>query len=167
MPRAQPDTGHLDQFDLAILKWLALDGRMPVTELASKVGLSKTPCQIRVKRLQADGFILGFRAMLNPGKLGLEHIAFVEVRLSNTTEKALNAFNASVQCVPEIEQCHMIAGAFDYLLKVRTSDIRSYREVLGEVISALPYVASTSTHVSMEAVKDGAVLIGGEGAIDG
>ncbi|MFT4619276.1 MAG: Lrp/AsnC family leucine-responsive transcriptional regulator [Sulfitobacter sp.] len=167
MPRAQPDTGHLDQFDRAILKWLALDGRMPVTELASKVGLSKTPCQIRVKRLQADGFILGFRAMLNPGKLGLEHIAFVEVRLSNTTEKALNAFNASVQCVPEIEQCHMIAGAFDYLLKVRTSDIRSYREVLGEVISALPYVASTSTHVSMEAVKDGAVLIGGEGAIDG
>jgi Lrp/AsnC family leucine-responsive transcriptional regulator len=167
MPRAQPDTGHLDQFDRAILKWLALDGRMPVTELASKVGLSKTPCQIRVKRLQADGFILGFRAMLNPGKLGLEHIAFVEVRLSNTTEKALNAFNASVQCVPEIEQCHMIAGAFDYLLKVRTSDIRSYREVLGEVISALPYVASTSTHVSMEAVNDGAVLIGGEGAIDG
>jgi Lrp/AsnC family leucine-responsive transcriptional regulator len=167
MPRAQPDTGHLDQFDRAILKWLALDGRMPVTELASKVGLSKTPCQIRVKRLQADGFILGFRAMLNPGKLGLEHIAFVEVRLSNTTEKALNAFNASVQRVPEIEQCHMIAGAFDYLLKVRTSDIRSYREVLGEVISALPYVASTSTHVSMEAVKDGAVLIGGEGAIDG
>jgi Lrp/AsnC family leucine-responsive transcriptional regulator len=167
MPRAQPDAGHLDQFDRAILKWLALDGRMPVTELASKVGLSKTPCQIRVKRLQADGFILGFRAMLNPGKLGLEHIAFVEVRLSNTTEKALNAFNASVQRVPEIEQCHMIAGAFDYLLKVRTSDIRSYREVLGEVISALPYVASTSTHVSMEAVKDGAVLIGGEGAIDG
>lgn len=167
MPRAQPDAGHLDQFDRAILKWLALDGRMPVTELASKVGLSKTPCQIRVKRLQADGYILGFRAMLNPGKLGLEHIAFVEVRLSNTTEKALNAFNASVQRVPEIEQCHMIAGAFDYLLKVRTSDIRSYREVLGEVISALPYVASTSTHVSMEAVKDGAVLIGGEGAIDG
>ena len=167
MPRAQPDAGHLDQFDRAILKWLALDGRMPVTELATKVGLSKTPCQIRVKRLQADGYILGFRAMLNPGKLGLEHIAFVEVRLSNTTEKALNAFNASVQRVPEIEQCHMIAGAFDYLLKVRTSDIRSYREVLGEVISALPYVASTSTHVSMEAVKDGAVLIGGEGAIDG
>lgn len=167
MPREQSDAGHLDQFDRAILKWLALDGRMPVTELATKVGLSKTPCQIRVKRLQADGYILGFRAMLNPGKLGLEHIAFVEVRLSNTTEKALNAFNASVQRVPEIEQCHMIAGAFDYLLKVRTSDIRSYREVLGEVISALPYVASTSTHVSMEAVKDGAVLIDGEGAIDG
>jgi len=167
MPIKPPLVGHLDQFDRAILKWLALDGRLPVTELATKVGLSKTPCQVRVKRLQADGYILGFRAMLNPGKLGLEHIAFVEVRLTSTTESALKAFNTAVQRVPEIEQCHMIAGAFDYLLKVRTSDIRSYREVLGEVISALPHVAGTSTHVSMEAVKDGAVLIGGEGAIDG
>lgn len=167
MPIKPPLIGHLDQFDRAILKWLALDGRMPVTELATKVGLSKTPCQVRVKRLQADGYILGFRAMLNPGKLGLEHIAFVEVRLTSTTESALKAFNTAVQRVPEIEQCHMIAGAFDYLLKVRTSDIRSYREVLGEVISALPHVAGTSTHVSMEAVKDRAVLIGGEGAIDG
>lgn len=167
MPAPQAQTGQLDQFDRAILKWLALDGRLPVTELASKVGLSKTPCQVRVKRLQAEGYILGFRAMLNPGKLGLEHIAFVEVRLKDTTETALRAFNQAVARVPEIEQCHMIAGAFDYLLKVRTSDIRSYREVLGEVISALPHVASTSTHVSMEAVKDGAALEGGEGAIDG
>ncbi len=167
MPSKPPLIGHIDQFDRAILKLLALDGRMPVTELASKVGLSKTPCQVRVKRLQAEGYILGFRAMLNPGKLGLEHIAFVEVRLTSTTEAALKAFNQAVARVPEIEQCHMIAGAFDYLLKVRTSDIRSYREVLGEVISALPYVAGTSTHVSMEAVKDGAVLEGGEGAIDG
>lgn len=167
MPVPQAQTGQLDQFDRAILKWLALDGRLPVTELATKVGLSKTPCQVRVKRLQAEGYILGFRAMLNPGKLGLEHIAFVEVRLKDTTETALRAFNQAVGRVPEIEQCHMIAGAFDYLLKVRTSDIRSYREVLGEVISALPHVASTSTHVSMEAVKDGAALEGGEGAIDG
>ena len=105
---------------------------------------------------------MGFRAVLNPGKLGLEHIAFVEVRLNNTTEAALDAFNEAVQNVPEIEQCHMIAGAFDYLLKVRTASIRSYREVLGEVISALPHVAGTSTHVSMEAVKDAAVLDGVE-----
>ncbi|MBO6790070.1 MAG: Lrp/AsnC ligand binding domain-containing protein [Dinoroseobacter sp.] len=152
----------LDGYDCAILKYLARDGRLPVTELALKVGLSKTPCQVRVKRLQSEGYIMGFRAVLNPGKLGLEHIAFVEVRLNNTTEAALDAFNAAVQNVPEIEQCHMIAGAFDYLLKVRTASIRSYREVLGEVISALPHVAGTSTHVSMEAVKDAAVLDGVE-----
>lgn len=156
------EVGKLDGYDRAILKYLARDGRLPVTELALKVGLSKTPCQVRVKRLQSEGYIMGFRAVLNPGKLGLEHIAFVEVRLNNTTEAALDAFNAAVQNVPEIEQCHMIAGAFDYLLKVRTASIRSYREVLGEVISALPHVAGTSTHVSMEAVKDAAVLDGVE-----
>ena len=156
------EIGKLDGYDRAILKYLARDGRLPVTELALKVGLSKTPCQVRVKRLQSEGYIMGFRAVLNPGKLGLEHIAFVEVRLNNTTEAALHAFNEAVQNVPEIEQCHMIAGAFDYLLKVRTASIRSYREVLGEVISALPHVAGTSTHVSMEAVKDEAVLDGVE-----
>ena len=156
------EVGKLDGYDRAILKYLARDGRLPVTELALKVGLSKTPCQVRVKRLQSEGYIMGFRAVLNPGKLGLEHIAFVEVRLNNTTEAALDAFNEAVQNVLEIEQCHMIAGAFDYLLKVRTASIRSYREVLGEVISALPHVAGTSTHVSMEAVKDAAVLDGVE-----
>ncbi len=156
------EVGKLDGYDRAILKYLARDGRLPLTELALKVGLSKTPCQVRVKRLQSEGYIMGFRAVLNPGKLGLEHIAFVEVRLNNTTEAALDAFNEAVQNVPEIEQCHMIAGAFDYLLKVRTASIRSYREVLGEVISALPHVAGTSTHVSMEAVKDAAVLDGVE-----
>ena len=112
---------------------------------------------MRVKRLQDQGYIAGFRAVLNPQKLGLEHVAFAEVKLSETTEKALSAFNNAVLKVPEIEQCHMIAGSFDYLIKVRTRDIQSYRQVLGEVISALPYVASTSTHVSMQSVKEASV----------
>ena len=81
-------------------------------------------------------------------------MAFAEVRLTSTTGRALAAFNAAARRVPEIEECHMIAGAFDYLLKVRTRDMRDYRHVLGEVISALPHVASTSSYVSMEAVKD-------------
>lgn len=146
--------GQLDRFDLRIIAELSRDGRLPVTELARRVGLSKTPCQVRMKRLQAEGYILGFRAVLDHGKLGQDHVAFVEVRLTATTEAALGAFNAAVQGVPEIEQCHMIAGAFDYLLKVRTSDMKSYRRVLGDVISALPHVGSTSTHVSMEPVKE-------------
>ncbi|MBM7067395.1 Lrp/AsnC family transcriptional regulator [Actibacterium sp. 188UL27-1] len=149
---AEPST--LDPFDLRILAALSRDGRMSITDLAKQVGLTKTPCQIRLKRLQGQGYILGFRAQLNLGKLGRDHIAFVEVRLQDTTEQALTAFNGAVSAVPEIEQCHMIAGAFDYLLKVRTTDIKSYRQVLGEVISALPHVASTSTHVSMQSVKD-------------
>ena len=145
---------EIDRFDRAILRELSTNGRMSITDLAEKVGLSKSPCQVRFKRLQERGYIRGFRAVLDPVRLGLDHIAFVEVRLTDTTEAALQAFNAAVQRVPEIEQCHMIAGAFDYLLKVRTKDIRAYREVLGDTISALPHVASTSTHVSMEAVKD-------------
>ena len=148
---------ELDRFDRAILAALSRDGRMPVTELARHVGLSKTPCQQRLKRLRAEGVIRGFRAVLDPGKLDRDHVAFVEVKLSSTTEAALSAFNDAVQAVPEIEDCHMIAGAFDYLLKVRTRDMRSYRRVLGETVSALPHVASTSTHVSMEAVKDDAM----------
>ena len=145
---------HIDRIDLAILRNLSSDGRMSVTDLAQHVGLSKSPCQVRLKKLQDLGYIRGFRAVLDPQRLGLDHIAFVEVRLSDTTEAALSAFNKAVSAVPEVEECHMIAGAFDYLLKVRTTDIRSYREVLGVKISALPHVANTSTHVSMQAVKE-------------
>lgn len=148
------ESGLLDRIDIRILDALARDGRLAVTELARRVGLSKTPCQIRVRRLQDEGFILGFRAVLNPEKLGRDHVAFAEVKLTDTTEKALAAFNAAVLLVPEIEQCHMIAGSFDYLLKIRTKDIRAYRQVLGETISGLPHVGNTSTHVSMQAVKD-------------
>ena len=127
---------------------------MPVTDLARRIGLSKTPAQARLRRLQTEGYITGFRAVLNPAKLGHDHVAFVELKLTDTTERALSAFNDAVQRMPEVEECHMIAGAFDYLLKVRTTDSKAYRQVLGEKISALPYVGSSSTHVSMEAVKD-------------
>jgi Lrp/AsnC family leucine-responsive transcriptional regulator len=145
---------HLDSYDRKILAILSGEGRIAITELARRIGLSKTPCQARVRKLEATGYVRGYRAILDPGKLGLGHVSFVEVRLSDTRETALRAFNKAVEAVPEIEQCHMIAGAFDYLLKVRSRDIDAYRRVLGEVISALPHVASTSTHVSMEAVKD-------------
>jgi Lrp/AsnC family leucine-responsive transcriptional regulator len=107
-----------------------------------------------MRRLEARGFIRGYRAVLDPAAMGLGHVTFVEVRLTDTREAALAAFNAAVQGVAEIEECHMIAGGFDYILKVRSADIAQYRRVLGEVISSLPHVASTSTHVSMEAVKE-------------
>ncbi|MGR3290824.1 MAG: Lrp/AsnC family transcriptional regulator [Paracoccaceae bacterium] len=144
----------LDLYDRKILNILSTEGRLPVTELAQRVGLSKSPCQVRLKNLQKDGYIKGFRAIIDPAKLRLEQVAFIEVKLTDTSEKALSAFNDAVQYLPEVEQCHMIAGAFDYLLKVRTTDMKSYRAVLGEKISSLPFVASTSTHVSMQAVKD-------------
>lgn len=145
---------QLDQIDRKILAELSRDGRISIAELSRRVNLSKTPCQARVRRLEREGYILGYRAVLAPERLGLAHVAFVEVRLSDTRKPALEAFNKAVRLLPEVEQVHMIASSFDYLLKVRTSDIAAYREVLGEKISALPHVAHTSTHVSMEAVKD-------------
>lgn len=144
----------LDRFDQAILRALAGDGRMAVTELARRIGLTKTPTQARVKRLEELGVIAGYRAILDPIRMGLAHVAFVEVRLSDTREAALQAFNRAVRAVQEIEECHMMASSFDYLLKVRTGDITAYRRVMGERISSLPHVASTSTFVAMEAVKE-------------
>lgn len=144
----------LDEFDRKILAVLRRDGRITYTDLARDIGLSKTPCQQRVKRMIQEGVITGFTALLDPAKLGLDHIAFTEVKLSDTRESALLEFNAAVRKIREVEECHMIASSFDYLLKVRTADIRRYREVLGERISSLPYVASTSTFVAMETVRE-------------
>ncbi|MBN8805622.1 MAG: ArsR family transcriptional regulator [Sphingopyxis sp. 65-8] len=146
----------LDEFDRKIIAILGRDGRMTYTELAQRVGLSKTPCQQRVKRLVDSGLITGFRAIVDPAKLGLDHVAFTEVKLSDTREEALRRFNDAVRQIPEVEECHMIASSFDYLLKVRTPDIRRYRIVLGEKISSLPHVASTSTFVAMETICESA-----------
>ena len=145
---------HLDDFDRRIIAALRRDGRMPVTALAEAVGLSKTPCQVRLKRLVETGVIRGFAALIDGTKIGLDHIAFTEVKLSDTRDMALRAFNAGVQNIPEIEECHMIASSFDHLLKVRTSSIPKYREVLGEKISALLFVPITSSFVAMEIIKE-------------
>jgi Lrp/AsnC family leucine-responsive transcriptional regulator len=144
----------LDKFDMAIIKALQEDGRLTVTALADRVGLSNTPCQIRLKKLQQQGYITGFVALVDKTKLGLDHVAFVQVTLSSTSSRALASFNEAVSHIPEVEQCHMTAASFDYLLKVRTHSMAAYREVLGEKISTLPHVQQTSTFVAMEAVKD-------------
>lgn len=144
----------LDGFDRKILDILTVQGRISVTELARRIGLSKSPTQARLRRLEDQGVIRGYRALYDPIRLGRDHVAFVEVKLSDTRERALAAFNDAVLLVPEVEQCHLIAGAFDYLLKVRTSGMPGYRAVLAEKISTLPHVSSTSTYVAMQAVKE-------------
>ncbi len=149
-----PETEQLDRFDRAILMALERDGRLSLAALAEKVGLTKTPVQARLRKLEADGFIRGYSAIIDHEKMGEGHIAFVQVTLSDTRSAALDAFNKAALAVPQIEQCHMIAGGFDYLLKVRTRDIASYRRVMGERISTLPHVSQTSTFVAMETVKD-------------
>jgi len=153
MPQGPVDH-PLDPFDRKILSELSRDGRLPITDLSARVGLSKSPTQVRLRRLEAQGYILGYRAVLNPERLDRELVAFVEVRLTDTREPALKAFNAAVRLAPEIEQAHLIAGQFDYLLKIRCQNMRAYRQILADVVSNLPHVASTSTHVSMQGVKD-------------
>ena len=148
----------MDEYDRKILSVLSVEGRISMTALGERVGLSKTPVTARVKRLEEEGVITGYRATLSASKLGVEHIAFLEVKLSDTREKALDAFNQAVRAIPEVEACHMIAGGFDYLIKVRTTDIFAYRQVLGEQLSRLPNVASTSTYISMQSVVDTAPI---------
>jgi Lrp/AsnC family leucine-responsive transcriptional regulator len=147
-------TDQLDRIDRKILASLQNNGRMSTAELANAVGLSKTPVAARVRRLESEGYIRGYAALVDHDRIGEGHVAFVQVKLSDTRSAALDAFNRAVLKVAEIEQCHMIASSFDYLLKVRTKDIAAYRRVLGERISALPHVAQTSTFVAMETVKD-------------
>ncbi|MEQ8504842.1 MAG: Lrp/AsnC family transcriptional regulator [Rhodospirillales bacterium] len=144
----------IDRTDRKLLNLIAADGRMTLAEISDAVGLSKSPCQTRLRRLEKEGYVLGYHAQLNFEKLGEAHVAFVQVSLSDTRGAALKAFNEAVQELSAVEACHMIAGGFDYLLKIRTKDINAYREVLAEQISALPHVASTSTFVSMQSVKE-------------
>jgi Lrp/AsnC family leucine-responsive transcriptional regulator len=150
----QNDQISLDRFDHAILQVLAGDGRISITDLAARIGLSKSPTQARLKRLEAARVITGYRALIDPIRLGLDHVCFVEVHLSDTREAALEAFNAAVRKIPEIEQVHLIAGNFDYLIKVRTQDMNDYRQVLAEKISTLPHVSNTATFVAMQAIKE-------------
>lgn len=144
----------LDAYDKKMLSILAAEGRLSVTDLAERIGLSKTPTVNRLRKLEKTGYITGYQARLDYDLLGESHVAFMQVTLNDTSAKALTAFNQAVTRLAAVEQCHMIAGNFDYLLKVRTTDIQAYRYLLGEQIAALPHVAHTSTFVSMETVCD-------------
>lgn len=149
---------RLDKTDLRILEEIQKDGRITVAELSRRVHLTKTPCAERLRRLETAGIIAGYYARLDPSVLDVAHLAMVQVQLKSTTSDELEAFNAAAARVPEIQSCHMIAGGYDYLLKVRTSNIQTYRQVLGAVISKLPGVLQTHTYVVMETVKDDITL---------
>jgi len=144
----------MDKLDQKILRELQRDGRITMTELSARVGLTKTPCIERVRRLEKNKVITGYGAHLNPEKMEAGHIAFVQVSLNDTTTHALHEFNLAVSQIPQIQSCHMIAGNFDYLLKVRTKDVAAYRQFLGTKLARLPKVQHTSTFIVMESVSD-------------
>jgi Lrp/AsnC family leucine-responsive transcriptional regulator len=148
----------IDRIDRKILKCLQEDGRIATVDLAEKVGLSPTSTSERMKRLQREGYIAGFGARLDPRRLGLELLVFVEVSLDKTTPDVFEKFAAAVRRAPEVLECHMVAGGFDYLVKTRVADMAAYRRFLGEILLALPGVKETRTYAVMEEVKSDGVL---------
>ena len=143
----------IDRIDLKILNVLQRDGRISNLKLADNVALSPTAVLARVQRLSRDGYILGYEAQLDPAKLGAGLMVFVEVLLDRTTPNVFDAFKAAVQVRPEIMECHMVAGGFDYLLKTRMADMNAYRAFAGTVLWQLPGVRETRTYAVMEQVK--------------
>ena len=152
------DASAIDRIDLKILSVLQGDGRIANTKLAEAVALSPTAVLARVQRLTRDGYILGYEARLNPLKLGRGMMVFVEVLLDRTTPNVFDAFKAAVQVYPQIMECHMVAGGFDYLLKTRMADMVAYREFAGTVLWQLPGVRETRTYAVMEEVKNSTQL---------
>ena len=144
----------LDATNQRILHELVANARIPITDLAKAVGLSKTPVAQRIRQMEEMGLITGYRAILSPLKLGLTHITYVEVSVSDTRQKALEQFNAAVRLIPEVEECYMIAGGFDYQIKLRSRDMAHFRQIMAERISTLPYVTSTTSYVAMEAIVE-------------
>jgi len=143
----------LDRIDHKILRQLQNNGRLTNADLARSVNLSPTPCLERVRRLEADGYILDYVALLNPQKLGAGVISFIQVMLDRTNPDVFERFKEQVGLCPEVMECHMVAGGFDYLLKVRTNSMIEYRDFLGDTLARMSDIKQTHTYVVMEEVK--------------
>lgn len=145
---------RMDKIDKLILKELQLNARISNVDLSKKVNLSPTPCLERVKRLEKSGMILGYHANICPLKTNTSLLVFIEVTLDRTTNTVFKEFAETVKIYSEILECHMIAGGFDYLLKLRFKDIQEYRSFLGDGLLKLPKVSLTHTYIVSEEVKD-------------
>ena len=147
------DIPALDRTDRRILGLLQADGRLATVDLAERIGLSPTATTERVKRLTREGFITGFGARLDPDKLDRSFLVFVEVLLDKTTPDVFERFGEAVRRTRDVIECHMVAGGFDYLLKVRVADMAAYRRFLGEALWSVQGVRETRTYTVMEEVK--------------
>lgn len=148
----------IDNIDRKILECIQEDGRIAIVDLAERVNLSKTPCLQRLRRLERDRYILGYRAELDPHKIAHGYLVYVQVKLDRTKRQNLEEFNRAVRKIPQILTCDMMSGGYDYLLKIRSHDMAEYRELLGDVISGLPGLHQTSTYPVIEEVKDTTTL---------
>jgi Lrp/AsnC family leucine-responsive transcriptional regulator len=145
---------NLGKIDRNILRILQKDGRISYTELARQVGLSVTPCIDRVKRMERNGYILGYSAQVCSQKLDAALVVFVQIRLNHTSQKNFEEFRRSVIDLENIQSCFLVAGNYDYLLKARVADMAAYRELLGHRILKLPAVQESTSYVVMEELKE-------------
>lgn len=155
--KGQPKS--LDKVDRNILNELQKDGRISNLELSRRVGLSPTPCLERVRRLEKQAYIQGYVALLNPQLLNAMLLVFVKITLNRNVENVFNQFNQAVQNLEEIQECYLVSGEFDYLLKMRVSDMVAYRKLLGEKLMHLPGVNDSRTYVVLEEVKQTQCLV--------
>ncbi|MDR3411971.1 MAG: winged helix-turn-helix transcriptional regulator [Formivibrio sp.] len=149
---------ELDKTDRKILAILQREARISITELAARIGLSPTPVNDRVKRLERDRVITGYHAHLNQQLLGLRILVFVELRLSKKSADIFDAVKRELALVPEVLECHLVAGEFDYLIKARIPDMSDYRSLLGRILLKLPMAIESRSYVVMEEVKESHII---------
>ena len=145
---------RLNKIDRNILRVLQANGRTSYAELARLVGLSTTPCKERVKKLEREGVIRGYQAILEPDFLDAALVVIVQIRLTRTSQDIFEEFKRHVFDLPEVQECYLVSGNFDYLIKARVADMAAYRQFLGETLLTLPGVQESTSYVVMEQVKE-------------
>lgn len=154
MQRKNRAPRELDRIDRQILRELQAEGRLPLTELGERVGLSTTPCTERVRRLEQEGVIMGYSARLNPARLEAGLLVFVELNLAYKSADVFEEFRRAVLLLPHVLECHLVSGDFDYLIKARINEMASYRKLLGDILLTLPHVRESKSYIVMEEVKE-------------
>jgi Lrp/AsnC family transcriptional regulator, leucine-responsive regulatory protein len=148
----------LDNLDRRILTLLQKDGRLSMKDLGEQVGLSITPCIERVKRMERDGIITGYYARVNPVALGASLLMFVQITLANKSGEMFDQFRREVLRIPQVLECHLVSGDFDYIIKARIQEMTEYRKLLGDILLQLPGAAQSKSYVVMEEIKETLVL---------
>ena len=152
-------TANIDRTDRKILDILQRKGRISMTELAEQIGLSTSPCTERVKRMERDGVITGYHARLSPVALGKTLLVFVEIKLASKSDEVFEKVRKELLHVPDVQECHLVSGGFDYLVKARLGGMSEYRRLLGDVLKKLPVEAESHSYIVMEEIKETMALV--------
>lgn len=149
---------ELDRLDRKILDALQRNGRITMTELGEQIGLSTSPCAERVRRLERQGVITGYHARVDPQAIGKTLLVFVEITLTSKSGEVFEAVRREMLHLPEVMECHLVSGSFDYLVKARLHAMSDYRDLLGSILKKIPVPAQSHSYVVMEEIKESSYL---------